>query len=294
MNKVSPILISLLAISTLLLYSCNNNNNSNTPHEMQLCGTDFVFVEGGTFTMGCTEEQSTDCYNDEKPAHQETVKSFYIGKYEVTVEQFSKFVEETNYITDAEKSDSSLVCTDSGRKYKHGVNWRCDSYGKPYEKSEYNHPVAHVSWNDAKAYCQWFGEKSGQEVKLPSETEWEYAARGGNLSRGTKYSGSNIITEVAWYDANSEYTTKIVGVKKANELGIFDMSGNVYEWCSTWYSNFGSEELDVNKNANNKYIVVRGGSSFLNEKFSRVSYRYSRTPSTCGAQYGFRIATTAE
>ena len=127
-----------------------------------------------------------------------------------------------------------------------------------------------------------------------AETEWEYAARGGNLSRGTKYSGSNVITEVAWYDANSEFSTHPVGGKKANELGIFDMSGNVYEWCSTWYSNFGSEASDVNDEIENKYIVVRGGSSFLNEKFSRVSYRYSRTPSTCGGPYGFRLAMTAE
>ena len=287
----------LLAVIICLLFACachNEETSKGANHEMNLCDTEFVFVEGGTFTMGCTEEQSNDCYNDEKPAHEETVKDFYIGKYEVTVEQFAKFIDETGYKTDAEKSDSSLICADGTKSYKKGVNWRFDSKGTLYDKQEYDHPVAHVSWNDAKEYCKWFSEKSGNEVRLPSETEWEYAARGGNLSRGTKYSGSNVITEVAWYDANSDFATQPVGKKKANELGIFDMSGNVYEWCSTWYSNFGSEATDVNDEIENKYIVVRGGSSFLNEKFSRVSYRYSRTPSTCGGPYGFRLAMTVE
>ena len=287
----------LFAVITCLFFACACHNEEKTDganHEMNLCNTEFVFVEGGTFTMGCTEEQSNDCYNDEKPAHEETVKDFYIGKYEVTVEQFAKFIEETGYKTDAEKSDSSLICADGMKSYKKGVNWRFNSQGTLYDKQEYDHPVAHVSWNDAKEYCKWFSEKSGNNVRLPSETEWEYAARGGNLSRGSKYSGSNVITEVAWYDANSNYATQPVGKKKANELGIFDMSGNVYEWCSTWYSNFGSEASDVNDEIENKYIVVRGGSSFLNEKFSRVSYRYSRTPSTCGGPYGFRLAMTAE
>jgi formylglycine-generating enzyme required for sulfatase activity len=287
----------LFAVIICLIFACACHNEEKTDganHEMNLCNTEFVFVEGGTFTMGCTEEQSNDCYNDEKPAHEETVKDFYIGKYEVTVEQFAKFIDETGYKTDAEKSDSSLICADGMKSYKKGVNWRFNSQGTLYDKQEYDHPVAHVSWNDAKEYCKWFSEKSGNNVRLPSETEWEYAARGGNLSRGTKYSGSNVITEVAWYDANSNYATQPVGKKKANELGIFDMSGNVYEWCSTWYSNFGSEASDVNDEIENKYIVVRGGSSFLNEKFSRVSYRYSRTPSTCGGPYGFRLAMTAE
>lgn len=287
----------LFAVIVCIIFACACRNEEKTDganHEMNLCNTEFVFVEGGTFTMGCTEEQSNDCYNDEKPAHEETVKDFYIGKYEVTVEQFAKFIEETGYKTDAEKSDSSLICADGMKSYKKGVNWRFNSQGTLYDKQEYDHPVAHVSWNDAKEYCKWFSEKSGNEVRLPTETEWEYAARGGNLSRGTKYSGSNVITEVAWYDANSDYATQPVGKKKANELGIFDMSGNVYEWCSTWYSNFGSEASDVNDEIENKYIVVRGGSSFLNEKFSRVSYRYSRTPSTCGGPYGFRLAMTAE
>ena len=287
----------LIAAIICLVFACachNEEKSDGANHEMNLCDTEFVFVEGGTFTMGCTEEQSNDCYNDEKPAHEETVKDFYIGKYEVTVKQFAKFIEETGYKTDAEKSDSSLICADGMKSYKKGVNWRFNSQGSLYDKQEYDHPVAHVSWNDAKEYCKWFSEKSGNEVRLPTETEWEYAARGGNLSRGTKYSGSNVITEVAWYDANSDYATQPVGKKKANELGIFDMSGNVYEWCSTWYSNFGSEASDVNEDIENKYIVVRGGSSFLNEKFSRVSYRYSRTPSTCGGPYGFRLAMTAE
>ena len=287
----------LLAIIICIIFACacrNEEAKDGANHEMNLCNTEFVFVEGGSFKMGCTDELGNDCYNDEKPAHEETVKDFYISKYEVTVEQFAKFIEETGYKTDAEKSDSSLVFVNGEKSYKKSVNWRYNSQGIIYDKSEYDHPVAHVSWNDANKYCEWFSEKSGKEVRLPSETEWEYAARGGNLSKGYKYSGSNTITEVAWYDANSEISTQPIGKKKANELGIFDMSGNVYEWCGTWYNNIGSEASDINDKIENKYIVVRGGSSFVSEGFCRVSYRYSRTPSTCGGPYGFRLAMTAE
>ncbi|MCF0206051.1 MAG: formylglycine-generating enzyme family protein [Bacteroidales bacterium] len=288
-------IIFLLSLSLFAFLSCNDAKKGvETNHEMNICDMEFVFVEGGTFIMGCTEEQGIDCYNDEKPAHEETVKDFYIGKYEVTVAQFAKFVEDTKYKTDAEKSDSSVVNVDGTRKYKHGVNWRCDSHGVEYGKEDYNHPVAHISWNDAKAFCEWMSEKSGVIVRLPNENEWEYAARGGNMSRGSKYSGNSNITEVAWYDANSGLETHEVGKKKPNELGVFDMSGNVYEWCGNWYSNFGSEASDVDDRIENKYIVVRGGSSFLNEKFSRVSYRYSRTPSTCGCQYGFRVVISVD
>ena len=106
-------LIASALICVVFAWACKSEDKSpNANHEMNLCDTEFAFVEGGTFTMGCTEEQGNDCYNDEKPAHEETVKDFYIGKYEVTVAQFAKFVEETNYKTDAEKSDSSLICAD--------------------------------------------------------------------------------------------------------------------------------------------------------------------------------------
>lgn len=292
MNKSLYLILAILLVA-FTFTSCKEDFTGGN-HTMNLCGIEFVFVEGGNFVMGCTEEQGTDCYGDEKPAHSENVKDFYIGKYEVTVEQFAKFVEETNYITDAEKNGKSLVWNDGVKSYREGVDWRCDSKGNLFDKSDYNHPVSHVSWNDVKAYCGWFSHISGKEVRLPSEVEWEYAARGGNRSLGTKYSGSDTISVVAWYDANSDGKTQPVGQKKANELGIFDMSGNVYEWCSNWYNNCGSEESDINENFDNRYVVVRGGSSFLNEKFSRVSYRYSRTPSSCGCLYGFRLALTAE
>lgn len=286
-------LFFLVAIFAILLFACSNNKPT-TNHELELCGSEFVFIEGGTFIMGCTDEQSSDCYDDEKPAHEETVADFYIGKYEVTVGEFANFIEATGYQTDAERHDSSLVYVDKSKHFEHGVNWRYNAQGEIYTKEEYNYPVSHVSWNDAKAYCEWLTEKSGQLVRLPSEIEWEYAARGGNLSRGYKYSGSNTISEVAWYDANSKFSTQIVGKKKPNELGIYDMSGNVYEWCSTWYSNFGSAESDINEQIENKYVVVRGGSAFIDEKFSRMSYRFSRTQNTCGAPFGFRVATVVK
>ena len=141
---------------------------------------EMVFVKGGTFQMGCTREQS-DCNKDEKPVHTVTVDDFYIGRYEVTVAQFKKFIEVTNYKTDAEKKGYSYIL-DGDWKNKNGVDWRCDVKGNIRSADEYNHPVIHVSWNDAVAYCRWLSKETGEHYRLPTEAEWEYAARGGSLS----------------------------------------------------------------------------------------------------------------
>ncbi len=141
---------------------------------------EMVFVEGGTYTMGCKDGRDTNCDDDEKPPHAVTIQDFYMGKYEVTVAQFKAFIDATAYQTDADKEGNSRIYNGSSWETKEGVNWLCDVSGKLRSQSEYNHPVIHVSWNDAVAYAKWLATKTGKAYRLPSEAEWEYAARGGS------------------------------------------------------------------------------------------------------------------
>jgi formylglycine-generating enzyme required for sulfatase activity len=212
---------------------------------------DFVFIPGGTFQMG-----SNDGGSDEKPVHSVTVSSFYMSKYEVTQKQW-RDVMGTN---------------PSG--------FKCD-----------NCPVEQVSWNDVQKFLKKQNAKTGKNYRLPTEAEWEYAARGGNKSKGYKYAGSNSINDMAWYSSNSTKTHQ-VGTKKANELGIYDMSGNVYEWCSDWYdSDYYKNSLRNNPQGANSgtYRVLRGGSWSNYHAYCRVADRPISTPTYRNNNIGFRL-----
>ncbi len=258
---------------------------------------DFILVEGGTFSMG-----STSGYDSELPIHDVMVYSFYISKYEVTFEQYDVF------------------CNDTGRE-------------KPYDKrwGRGNRPVINVSWYDAVEYCNWLSEKEGlqkayiidksrtdpnneneydqDEVKwlvtynlnangyrLPTEAEWEFAARGGNYSRGYVYSGSDDVADVAWYIDNSDIATHPVGQKNPNELGLYDMSGNVEEWCWDWrgydYYTF-SPLINPVGPLSGSYRVNRGGSIDM-ELWLRNANRYPGYPADDRDVFlGFRIVRTS-
>lgn len=155
-----------------------------------------------------------------------------------------------------------------------------------------NHPVVNVSYNDAVAYCNWLGEEYEEDFRLPTEAEWEFAARGGNKSRGYEYSGSDYMEHVGWYADNGGGQTHVVGQKKANELGLYDMSGNIWEWCRDWcHENYYGNSLNMNLSGRTwgSFRVLRGGAWYFMAFGCRVASRNYFTPALGSDNYGFRV-----
>ncbi len=246
-------------------------SNAATPAMIQ--------VDGGSFTMGCTSEQS-DCGADESPTHQVMVNSFKMSATEITNAQYAAFLNAKNIGFAATYNGNTLL--DNQSSYL-GLQYLNNQW-QPKSGME-NHPVVCVTWYGANEYCQWAGGR------LPTEAEWEYAARGGKNSRGYKYAGSNMIEDVAWYTGNSGSRTHEVGQKRANELGLYDMSGNVYEWCYDWYANpyNGSYQNNPVGPSSGSDRVYRGGGWNSIAQFCRVAYRGSNTPSSSNDGMGFRL-----
>jgi len=251
-----------------------------------------IKVEGGTFMMG-----NADGNVDEKPLHSVTVDNFYIGKYEVTFQDFKRFVDATGYLTDAEQPDSI--------NFKHGLpprgvnngTWKMYSSGVPVPPTDSLKPVGNVSWYDAVEYLKWLSKETGKEFRLPTEAEWEFAAKGGNKSKGYKYVGGNNLNEVAWFIGNSDKRAHNIGQKMPNELGIHDMAGNAREWCSDWY---GESYYKTSPGENpkgpdfGKNRILRGGSWGSEEGRMRISYRNEEYPYNSAIDFGFRPAISGE
>ena len=272
------------------LYDPTGNGSETATNQTLTVPEGMVLVKGGTFTMGCTNEQGTECDTDEKPAHLVTLSDFYMGKYEVTVQAFKEFIEATNYQTDADKDGGSYFWNETEWVKKSGINWKYDMAGNLRPASEYNHPVIHVSWNDAIEFCKWLASKTGKKYRLPTEAEWEYAARGGNQSLGYKYAGSNSLSDVAWYNENSGSKTHPVGQKKANELGLNDLSGNVWEWCQDWEGAYSSgSQSNPTGAASGSNRVRRGGGWGDTAGGCRLSRRGSDSPAIRLNLVGFRL-----
>jgi len=218
---------------------------------------EMVFVEGGKFTMGCTAEQGSDCDKNEMPSKQITVSRFYIGKYEVTQAQWKEVM---------------------GENPSH---FKGDSL-----------PVENVSWIDIKEFIDKLNARTGKNYRLPTEAEWEFAARGGKKSKNYKYSGSNSFENVAWHNGNSS-NIRPVGQKEPNELDIYDMSGNVWEWCNDWYGIYSNDVLtDPDGPSLGESRVIRGGSLSFPPEYCRVTFRTWGAPIRGNAQLGFRLAHT--
>jgi formylglycine-generating enzyme required for sulfatase activity len=229
-----------------------------TTHERGTFDVEMVFVQGGTFRMGCTIEQLDECWDYEKPAHNVNLSGFYIGKYPVTQ-----------------------------RLWKQVMNGDDPSSFKGDDL-----PVETVSWDDVQVFITNLNNLTQRQYRLPTEAEWEYAARGGRESRGYKYAGSDDIDEVAWYDENSGWTTQPVGTKAPNELGIYDMSGNVWEWVNDWWGEYpeADSRTDPRGPSSGSGRVVRGGSWDSGARICRVSYRSTDAPDSRSYNIGFRLA----
>lgn len=257
-----------------------------------------VQVEGGTFTMGATQEQVAYASESERPAHSVTLSNFKISRYEVTTSQYVVFL-----------NSRKILSTGSG--ISHDGKFHKFLEAKPksiYFDAEDNEwkpvpgyeqvPMANVTWYGAQEFCLWAGGD------LPTEAQWEYAARGGENGSGMLYSGGNEPEEVAWYEANTHYQDSVeyyaqpVGKKAPNELGLYDMSGNVWEWCRDWHTDYkaaaqtnptGMSDEEAAKLTAPKKIRRGGGWADYDTKQLRVSARGSNTPVSYSGSVGFRI-----
>jgi len=223
---------------------------------------EMITVTGGTFVMG----NSRSAEANEAPGHSVTLTTFSIAKTPVTVEQYITFCNATN------------------RRMPEKPEWEWRA----------NNPIANITWHDATRYCDWLSNITKKLYRLPTEAEWEYAARGGTASKGSMFSGSNDLKEVGWYAGNSEGSPHNVATKLPNELCLYDMSGNVWEWCSDKYDERyyqRSPSVNPQGSGGGKTRVVRGGSWYVAPNLCCVWSRSYCAPSHCYFNLGFRVAS---
>jgi formylglycine-generating enzyme required for sulfatase activity len=232
---------------------------------------------------------------DEQPVHIVTLEPFRMAKYEVTVAEFGRFIAATGYQTDAERrSGSNIWVSPDSLRFGEGVNWRCDPQGRLRPPGDSLHPVLHVSWNDAQAYCAWLGRQKGHAFRLPTEAEWEYAARGGKWSDSllTPFAGGQDPYQVAIFFGNSGGSTWPVGSKAPNALGIHDLSGNAWEWCADGYAaDYYARSPGHNPRGDStaSLRVGRGGGWSATREQLVLTRRYAAAPDYSDFGLGFRV-----
>ena len=247
------------AANTLVQLLSERNNISNFTETKNNLNIEMIAVRGGRFMMGCPAEQGANCEEETKPSHPVTVFDFYIGKYEVTQAQ-----------------------------------WKAIMGTNPSKYKDDNLPVERVSWNDVRDFIYRLNSVTGKQYRLPTEAEWEFAARGGNNTRRYRYSGGNSIDAVAWFEGNSG-STHPVGTKTANELGIHDMNGNVYEWCRDRYGLYSADaQINPQGPLSGDYRSLRGGSWATFISGLQISSRACLLPDHFSEEVGFRLACSVE
>lgn len=244
----------------VFITSCNGAGSIQNYNE-KVGGIKFkmVYVKGGYFNMGGTSELEGEAGEDASPFHRVNLDSYYISETEVTQALWEEVM----------GSNPSLNKGDSL-------------------------PVGNVTWDEAIKFCNRLSSRTGEKYRLPTEAEWEFAARGGNLSKKTKYAGSNNIDEVAWYKDNAEAPQKVAG-KKPNELGLYDMSGNAKEWCSDFYVKYlaGEQTNPFGPERGEKH-VIRGGAWNGPSNYCNVAYRNNDIPNRSFGEYGLRVVRTVK
>ena len=252
--KIKLYALIFILLSVILCESSTCTSTGPIEYEM-------VFVEGGSFRMGATAEQGDEFCADERPVHYMKINNFYIGKFEVTQEQWKRVMGEN------------------------------PSYFKGSDL-----PVEKVSWNDVQLFIEKLNLMTGKKYRLPREAEWEYAARGGKRCGGYKFSGANSTNDIGWVVTNSEETTHPVGsISYPNELGIYDMTGNVSEWCSDWYGLYSENpKYNINGPQKGKTRVIRGGSYCYYAESCRNAARGNCYPSIRMRDLGFRLAMDSD
>jgi len=269
-------LIPMLALACLAAWCADDEKQS----KLDLGGgvtLELALIPAGSFKQGSPAEEKGR--NADETQREVTIsQEFFIGKTPVTVGQFARFVEETRHVTDAESGPSGGFGIENGKlAQKKEYTWR-----NPGFKQLDTHPVTIVTYADALAFCVWLSKKTQREITLPTEAQFEYAARGGTATRFYNGDNDSALDEIAWYKKNSDAATHPVASKKPNAFGLFDMSGNVYQWCLDVYKNGDEAEGTLRR-------ALRGGSFLRDAKNCRSAARYRNDPKSRNADNGFRI-----